>query len=523
MLSLVTPLWLFGLTLLPVIRWLHRGGRHRRAVPVSHLGLWRGSAASQPAAGERRPPDPAWRRRAALTALLFVALAEPQLPTPRPAITVWVDDSLSMLTREAQGTRLVEGMAQVRALLAEVGHADVDLRTLGDPWHSLGAPTDAAVATLAAGAGRTEPDAPPAALLRRDSLHWLVTDGADTSLFEWPDGRHPDRVIRVARVTRNVGLQRLAARRHPNDPDKFDLLLKVANGGTAAETRVAVFATDAGEVARSTQHLDAGTSALVSAVIPASASVRATLQPGDALAEDDQIVLDLAPLRRRRVAADSNCPASIVAAVATHPALALAPQGATDVEAVLDCGTRGTSSNLATIRVLADRTPAGPPGSVRWSSTVAESHRIGLTPERLQLAARVQARPADTVLLAVGDEPVIVDRAGASRLIETSLDFGSMAIRSGPEVPLLVNLMFERLFGSALLDAVAITDRGAAAVRVAPSQGVDAGAVAQAPSDSRILHDGVRPLLVVALLALLWELGALGRQWVRLRADAEAE
>ena len=93
-----------------------------------------------------------------------------------------------------------------------------------------------------------------------------------------------------------------------NDPEKYDLLLKVTNGGTAAESRAVVFATDAGEFARSSHRLEPGASALVNATIPASGKVRAMLQPADALAEDDEIVLDLAPLRRRRVAADPTCP-----------------------------------------------------------------------------------------------------------------------------------------------------------------------------------------------------------------------
>ena len=132
------------------------------------------------------------------------------------------------------------------------------MRTLGDPWHSLGALTEATVATLVAGAGRKEPTAPPAALLRRDSLHWLLTDGAHPALLEWPGDRRPDRIIQVAGVTRNVGLERLSARRNLNDPEQYDLLLKVTNGGTAAETRVVVIATDAGEIARSTHRLEAG-------------------------------------------------------------------------------------------------------------------------------------------------------------------------------------------------------------------------------------------------------------------------
>jgi hypothetical protein len=523
LLTFVTPVWLFGVVLLPMIRWLHRGGRQRRVVPVSRLELWRRAAASSPAAGERRPPDPAWRRRALLTALLVMALAEPQLPDQHTDITLWIDDSLSMLTREEHGTRLAEGLAQVRSLLAEVPHANVEVRTLGDPWHSLGAFTEATIATIVAGAGRKKPTPPPGALLRRDSLHWLLTDGTHSALFEWPGDSPPDRIVRVGGVTRNVGLERLSARRNPNDPERYDVLLRVANGGTSPETRVVVFATDAGVVARSNLDLDPGGFTLVHTLIPASANVRATLQPGDALAEDDEIVLDLDPLHKRRVATDAKCPTALRVAVAAHPALVLAKEDATDVAAVLDCGTRSAASDVASIRVLANRTPARLHGSVQWSSSVPESRRIGLDTGRLQVAARLEARPGDAVLLSVGDEPLIVSRAGGSKLLETSLDFDSAETLRGPEIPLLVNLMFEHLLNSHLLDEIAIVDRGADSTKVAPSEAAIASAVARVPIASRSLRDWAQPLLVAALLVLLWELVALARQWHRSIDYAGAE
>ncbi len=399
LLSFAAPIWLSGLLLLPVIRWLHRGGRQQRAVPVSRLALWQREGASSPAAGPRRPPDPAWRRRALLSALLFVALSEPQLPEERTRITLWIDDSLSMLTREAHGTRLTEGLAQARSLLAEVPHAEVDVRALGDPWHSLGALSEATVGAIAAGAGRKAPTVPPAALLRRESLQWLVTDGAHAALFEWPGDFRPDRIIRVAGGTRNVGLERLSARRNLNDPERYDLLLKVANGGTAVETREVTFATDAGEIGRANLRIEPGASVVVNAAIPASPSVRATLQPADALAEDDEIVLDLRPLRRRRVAIDSKCPAALLTAIRAHPALAVAKGDTQDAEAALDCGTHGAARDIATLRVLADRLPTRPRGAVQWSPAVPESQRIRLDPERVQVAARLRARPETTYCL----------------------------------------------------------------------------------------------------------------------------
>lgn len=519
---MVTPLWLLGLALVPLIRWLHRGGRHRRAVPVSHLGLWRGAAASPAGAGERRPPDPAWRRRALLYVLLVLALAQPQWPQQHPPVTLWVDDSLSMLTREPAGSRLVAGLAQARALLAETTLADVELRTLSEPWRSLGPPTDVLAASLAASAGRQPPHPPPAALLRGDRLHWLLTDGAHAALLVWPAGRQPDRVIQVATVQRNVGLERLSARRNPDDPDRIDLLLRLSNGGAAPETRVLVWATEGGEMSRSTHPLAPGTSVLVPASVPASARVRASLQPGDALAEDDQIELELAPLRRRRVATDATCPPALLAAVAAHPALAPVATDAADAIAALDCGSRGRAPDRPTILVRAEHVPTPLAGPLRWSSTLAASGRLRLDGEDLRRAARLPVRPGDEVLLAAADDSLIILRAGSTRWLETSLDLGSAGRTSGPAIPLLVNLMFEQLFGAPLLDELAISDRGPAASQVVPAPRTDPAPAAQVQEGLRHVHDGTRPLLLLAVLALLWELVALARQWRRLSAPAGA-
>lgn len=531
MLSLAAPWWLVGLLLLPVIRWLHRGGRHRRSVPVAYLGLWQGAAVSPPAAGERRPPDPAWRRRALLAALLLLALAEPQGPPPQPGLTLWVDTSVSMQTREAQGTRLALALAQARSQLAAASHGDVDVRSLAQPWQSLGPLSDTAVATLTASAGGPEPGPPPLALLRPERLHWLLTDGADARLLAWPDGRRADRVIQVAGVTRNVGLESLSARRRPGEPDRLDLLLKLSNGGGSTETRDVVLTTAAGEVARSSQRLAAGAAVLVRAVVPVAAQVVARLQPADALTEDDQLVLDLSPLRRRPVAIDPTCPAALLAAVRSHPALVVVPS-AVGAQAVLNCGAPDAAPAIATISVRADRTPARPAGPLQWSASVAEADRLPLEPAQVLLAARLPVRPADRVLLALGNEPVIVSRAGAVPHIETALDFAAAGLVNQPQIPLLVNVLFETLLGTRLLDALAVADRGLDSSRVLPVDGVGTGAgagdgvglgsgsVAREPDRAGAPVAWVRPLLWLAVLVLLWELAALARQWAHLQPHA---
>ena len=540
MLSLAAPLWLLGLALLPVIRWLHRGGRHRRALPVSHIGLWQGAAAHSPAAGEKQPPDPAWRRRALLAALLFLALAEPRLPPPQQAVTLWVDDSLSMLTREAQGTRLALAMAQAGALLAELPRADVEVRALSDPWQRLagpGLPGDEALAALAVRMSTTahaEPAAPPAALLHAQRQHWLLTDGAHAALQQWPDGRRADRVVRVGSVTRNVGLAQMSARRSLDAPGRIDLLIKLSNGGNAVETRELVIASGAAEPARSSHRLAPGAAALVKVQVAAADRVRATLEAADTLAADDELVLDLIPLRPRRVAVDATCPAALRAAVASHPALMQAGPDAGEVAAVLDCGNLGATGNVPTLRVRDGDVPRRPPGAAQWSAALAESQRVRLDPGRLPLIATLTPRSGDMVLLAAGDEPALVSRAGATPLIETSLDFDALAALRGAETPLLVNVMFEHLLGGRLLGGAVTAGRGTAASLVVPAAPsglaaattASASQVAQAPAraqaDLRLQGEGTRAVLWVALLALLWELAALARQWVRLGRPSQA-
>jgi hypothetical protein len=539
LLSWASPWWLGGLALLPLIRWLHRGGRHRRALPVTHLDLWKGSAAPPDAAGDARPPDAAWRRRALLAALLFAALAQPQLPRRHLPVTLWVDDSLSMLLREppasaapaagqatggtAGPTRLDAGLARARALLGQVEHADAEVRTLSDPWRDRGPPDDAAVAGIVAGAGRKEAGAPPQALLRGDRLHWLLTDAADAALLDWPGGRVPDRLLQVGHGTRNVGVARLAARRHAGDPGKADVLVLLTNGGTEAETRELILADASGTLERSTQRLPPGATALVQATVPRSEGWRAALQPADALAEDDTLALDAAPLRRRRVALDPACAPALQAAVRAHPALQVAARDGAAVDATLDCSGTQPAAAGPVLRVRAEQTPVATAGPVTWNSDLAASHRLPLRDASLPSAARLAVGAADRVLLARGSEALIVARGGKPARVETSLDFAAMASTSASALPLLLNLMLEQLLGQPLLDAVAVAERGVAASRVAPQALPEAVAGTAASVEPGTTDDLTRPLLMAALLVLLWEMVALLRQARRLRERLQPE
>ena len=524
MLSFATPAWLLGLLLVPVIRWLHRGGAQLRSVPVASLALWRKTVTAGPSAGERRPPDPAWRRRALAAALLSVALAGPRSAAPVERLTLWVDDSLSMLTREAGGTRLGTGLAKVAAELASRPGAEVEVRTLGNPWQRQDSLSSETIAALVRDAGQREPVKPPAGLLHADRRHWLLTDGADAEFLAAADGIGFSRVIRVGETTRNAGIVRLAARRSLGDRDRFDVELQVGNGGDTAEERVAVLSSESAEVTRASIKLEPGASATMSAVAPMAAAVQARVEPGDALADDDTLMLDTSALLARRVAADPACPAAILAALQAHPALSVTADAAV-ADLAVECGGTGGTADLAgmpRIRFLRDRAAEPFEGDLTWSSNVSETQRGRLESLALRTSGRL-APPGsgEVLLLAAGPMPLIVQRRSEGEpLIETALAVES-ADRDRPVAPLLVSFLVDQALSTALLDEVAVVARDERAVRVVPRD-VAAGAATASGASSLQTRDRTPPLLVAAVLVLLWELASLLGRWRRERVEAEA-
>ena len=272
---------------------------------------------------------------------------------------------------------------------------------------------------------------------------------------------------------------------------------------------------------RRSLELEAGGSVTLSTTAPMSPTVRARLEPGDALAADDTLVLDTGALATRRVAVDPACPPSLVAALLAHPALAVVPNGATPDLAVA-CGAIATAPAIPRIRFLRERAPAAVEGAVTWSSGVSARQRRNLDASPLRTRGELAA-PDDggQVLLAAGPTPLIVQRRGSGApVIETVLDTESEAL-DPPLTPLLVAFLVDRAFSMTLLDPVALAAREDRAVVVVPHDD-GAGAAAASPPAPRQSRDSTWPLLLLAALVLLWELAALSRRWRRERVDAEA-
>jgi hypothetical protein len=99
MIGVLHPFWFVALAVIPLIRWLHRWQAPMATWTVSAIFLWEDAIQDDAPGPAKRKPDPAWRRRATVAALLITALANPFWRQDVESLTVWIDDSLSMATR----------------------------------------------------------------------------------------------------------------------------------------------------------------------------------------------------------------------------------------------------------------------------------------------------------------------------------------------------------------------------------------------------------------------------------------
>lgn len=510
MLSFAAPAWLLGLLLAPPLLYaLHRGGAAPLAVPVARAALWRPAPGAPAAAADRRPPDPAWRRRTLLVALLLLALAGPQWRSAVPRITLWIDDSPSLFTQEAAGQRLALGLAQAQTQLQALPGAEVQWRRLSAPWAPW--PVGQAVPPAAAAVSP-----PPAALMQPGRQHWLLTDGAHPALAAWHGGRAPDRVLQTAGAAGNVGIERLALRRHGGDPARLDLLVRVANGGATDETRELQVGGPGLQPLRQTLALPAGQVRDLKLTLEVNGSLQtlqARLSPGDALALDDEALLDLSAFAPRPVVVDAACPAPLRAALAAHPALRPAAAGEAPRLRV-GCGSEAPPGPAPRLHWPAQGLATAVDGPLQWPADGDAADRPRLQAGRLRAFA---ARPAagDAVLLAGAGRPLLWRQAGTPPTWVAALDVAALAEHPDGALPLLVDHLLREGIGPELLDPVATLDRGEGAARVRPQAlpAPPAGAAVGAAADARV-QDLSRYAAVAAALLLLAEALRLGvRAW----------
>jgi hypothetical protein len=513
--NFATPAWLFGLLLVPVIWYLHRTGPILRRHPIASLDAWRDARLEAIQAGRRRRADPAWIRRAIIAASLSLALAGPTLPRGGERVTLWVDDSLSMQTRQSGRTRLERGLDLAVTALRAAGVRDVETRVLSSPMRvgtSLG-PSDRG--TITSQAGRNEPRLPDPAQIDRSRSHWLLTDGADAGVNAWLAAAPVTRVFQVTDNSRNVGIARLSARPQPADATALAIQVQLTNAGDRAESRRVVVTTDSGVIGERDISMEPGSTATIpfDARAPVR-SVEARASPTDALVEDDTVAVDTSSLAPVATVVDPACPAAVLRSIRAHPALR--DSGQANARLVVDCGgATSASPDLPRIRVASGAPETIDGSTLRWAPGFADRlPRVSIGPSLSSRGRLEAAGPADSVLLEAGTEPLIVLRAGPPRMVDTALDLSAPEIANEDWLPLLVGLLVDVAMDEDILSRSVAGGRGVLASNIGPLESLLARpdiAPSARSRDSAFLL----PLLLLAMALLMWDVGALGRRLVR--------
>ena len=458
------PGLLLLLALVPLLRWLHRRREVGVEIAVSALFLWPREDAPIESKRRHAKPDPRWRMRALIAALLVIAAAAPFLPAsaPRP-LDIWVDDSPSMWTREDGATRLELGARLLADALAETGARPVRLIAL----HQRGSPLEPAVrdarSLASAVSGWLTPGRSGGRLpepLQLDELrdHWLISDGADPAVLDWARRSPLSRVIPVGRRTENAAITRLALRPQPEMPERLAGVVQVTNAGTRTATRRLEVRAGPRRLVDEQIEIPAGgrVQHLFEVRGPLVPALRASIGPADALLLDDSLVLAQPEAERPGVYMGPQCGPDLTRAISVHGGVREAP--ADRAALVIGCSPEPPAGSRATLW-LRPPTSEGP--------------------------------AAGSMLVAT-----------RGRTLEAQLPVDAAQLARGPEYPVLVAGLLDRALGRPLLDRRISVERAEGDARIVPAlpkarlRGDGPSSAERADSSTAIL------LLALGLLAL---------------------
>lgn len=504
------PLWLSLLVVIPFVRWLHRWHASVRRHLVPALFLWERGPDTQGTGTRRREPDPAWRRRASAVALLVLAMSQPEWQATSGRITVWVDDSLSMLTREGGQSRLEAALLEVRRAQADRRVDEVVVRSLGDPGYlrRYGRPGELDVRHWL---GREPHEAvpPPGALMSRDSAHWLLTDGASPLIRQWAERAPLGRIINVGRATENTAIILVGARRSADSAAALDVVVSVVNTGSASRQSVLRLEADGRGVGEVPLSVGAGQRIISHFTLPGlPRTLTARFGDGDDLTEDDALSVDLAALQPLPVGIGAGCPENVGAVIDAHPGLRRAWSPA-ESRVDFHCNVTATEPvpqpARPRVRFLAGAAmPVDEPPA--WNIEGADMPGFALQADWIAATGWRDRSPDGRTLLLTSVQPLVTASRHGSRFttIDTVVDLQAEAFVRQPEYALFVSELISRALERPLLDVIGFASRAAdnsviAPVAMAPARaGTDVSA--QVP-----LVDLSRWLFVLALLVILWD------------------
>ena len=509
MIGFQAPLWLLLLVLIPLIRWLHQFSTQSRILPSTTLFLWSGLQRRSAEDGSPGKPDPRWILRAMISALLILALAKPQLQdTEGFPVEVWIDDSLSMFTREQGYSRMQAGLQRLQSYLSEGKFSHIRLHSLGEPAAVLSLePKDNSnwAAQLNDWVSRPplEPQPPPLVTLSKQSNHILLTDGADSLLNRWAQSAPLTHVFRVGELRQNLALSRLNLRNSLTDSGAIMGTARVDNLGDIPNN-VRLVIKQQENIIKSLEFeiQPLGNKTTTFSITPGEKGLlEAQLENGnDALSLDNSLKLDIADLQSAiRYSLRGDCNPRFLAVINSHPAFIRADRGA---DLLINCGAETQNPTLPTLRLH---------HAISVHRTTLPAHwHSELSPDYLPIAAGVAysneapaLSSANHPILSANGRMLILKKPGTGNVIDCYLDTGDAAFSREAQYPLLIFAMISRLTERSLETSPLTIGRDIRASRIIPMAFPTGAASLPAVQPVKILF--TNPILIAVLLLLVMD------------------
>lgn len=513
MLEWASVYWLAAaLAAVPLIWWLHRLRRPESRHRVSALFLWKGQAADEQPGIRPVAAESGWWLRALIAASLCTAAAGPMWSAGAGrAIEIWLDDSLSMRAREAEGARYEKAIDRLINALRDSEAGTVTVRSLVSPGKklTLTLPVSDQWRRRLSGWFQVVPSPlilPSPVQMNPQADHWLVTDGAAAELASWLEDTPVGRIIRVGQATENTGLTRISLRRSLRDHGAMIGQVEIRNFGARPSKRRLVVRVGNRVVHRETVNLAPG--AHLNRTFrfdpDGAAALEARILGVDALPADDSLVLAYGRAAGISVRISGKCGRALRIAIKAHPAVYPAAGGEAPSPAALTvaCGRARPVARGPVIWVRRSDDVTAVRAVPHWTASSGRLQDVILAPAWLRRVSVAGVQPGFEPLLVAGDAPLILLAKSASRrMVEVRLDFARSALAGRPEFPALIAGLIELALGYSPIEAYAETGRRAAAGVIRPRD--LAAPAARSPNRTVGRRVDLAPYLIAMALALL--------------------
>ena len=503
MITFGTPIALWGLCLLPVIWWLFRDRNKQSDIFVPALFLWPKQASNYQHA-QQHITHP-WYLLT-LILLLLLALSEPKITTHQQQVTLWIDTSPSLFTKEGELSRLEFGMKAAHQLVSTRDMRITHVIDLFQPEKSLPTNQRDSLAMLAP-TFHSKP-LPWPVYFQAQTHHWLITDGHHAKLNAWLKHAPIHQLIEVGRTKQNVGIQSMTGRMLIDNTEKMQISLTITNTGSVAQDRKLLVETTEEKLIHP-MTLNPGQEKNVSLQTRYASRITARLTPQDALTIDDEMTISMPPPAAIQI--DANCPAEIHRVISSHPGLKVFATGKPLVRLLCDHTLptkirQRLSEHATTTRIpIIWFQPKNDKTIKHVVDTLWFKHKHSYQPMHIKQLLTFSIQSGNTTITLADNFPIVTLIQTIPAVYKVSVDVTDPTFMHSNAFPNFFNRLLESMLSTPLLLPESTDQRTRENLTISPKKLNFSNQYMAAPSV--VSYHNIAPwLLLAALLMLVYAL-----------------